>query len=198
MPSSSNEPDEIKFCENESNVERLFAGAPTGRLYKDGLNDYVVHGQEKAVNSHKGTKGAGIYRRTIAAGASTTIRVRLSSGSQPRRHPSPTSSRSSPSASRKRMLSMPGCRAMWGTRTCAASSARPIAGILWSKQFFYYDVTQWLEGDPAQPKPPRSRLDGRNNDWPHVSMDDIVSMPDKWEFPWFAAWDWAFHLVTLA
>ncbi len=71
------------------------------------------------------------------------------------------------------------------------------AGVLWSKQFFHYDVTQWLEGDPAQPRPPKSRLGGRNADWQHANMGEIISMPDKWEFPWFAAWDWAFHLTTL-
>ena len=72
------------------------------------------------------------------------------------------------------------------------------AGVLWSKQFFYYDVTEWLDGDPAQPKPPETRRNGRNREWSHTNMEDVVSMPDKWEFPWFAAWDWAFHLVTLA
>ena len=72
------------------------------------------------------------------------------------------------------------------------------AGILWSKQFFYYDITEWLDGDPAEPKPPGARHDGRNREWVHATMEDVVSMPDKWEFPWFAAWDWAFHLVTLA
>ena len=95
------------------------------------------------------------------------------------------------------MLSMPGCRGNVGDEDLRRIQRQAYAGILWSKQFFYYDVTQWLEGDPAQPKPPRSRLAGRNNDWPHISIVDIVSMPDKWEFPWFAAWDWAFHLVTL-
>src|SRR6267143_2650280 len=72
------------------------------------------------------------------------------------------------------------------------------AGVLWSKQYFYYDVTEWLDGDPAEPKPPKTRLNGRNSEWVHANMEDVVSMPDKWEFPWFAAWDWAFHLTTLA
>ena len=189
-------PDDIKFCENESNVERLFASAPTGRLYKDGLNDYVVHGQEKAVDSRKGTKGAGIYRRTIAAGASTTIRVRLSGGP----------AKASPFADFDQVFTQrkseadafyAGLQGNVGDEDLRRIQRQAYAGILWSKQFFYYDVARWLEGDPAQPKPPRSRLAGRNNDWPHISIVDIVSMPDKWEFPWFAAWDWAFHLVTL-
>jgi len=72
------------------------------------------------------------------------------------------------------------------------------AGMLWSKQYFHYDVTEWLDGDPAQPQSPRTRLSGRNGEWVHANMEDVISMPDKWEFPWFAAWDWAFHLTTLA
>jgi len=189
-------PDDIKFCENESNVERLFANAPTGRLYKDGLNDFVVLGQDKAVDSRKGTKAAGVYRRTIAAGASATIRVRLSLGP----------AKASPFADFEQVVMQRKAEAdafyakLQGNvqdEDLCRIQRQAYAGILWSKQFFYYDVTQWLEGDPAQPKPPSSRLEGRNSDWPHVSTIDIVSMPDKWEFPWFAAWDWAFHLVTL-
>jgi hypothetical protein len=189
-------PDDIKFCENESNVERLFASAPTGRLYKDGLNDYVVHGQEKAVDSRKGTKGAGIYRRTIAAGASATIRVRLSSGPATA---SPFADFEQVFAQRKSEADAfyAGLQGNVGDEDLRRIQRQAYAGILWSKQFFYYDVTRWLEGDPAQPKPPPSRLAGRNSDWPHVAVNDIVSMPDKWEFPWFAAWDWAFHLMTL-
>src|SRR6185312_10636306 len=189
-------PDDIKFCENESNVERLFASAPTGRPYKDGLNDYVVHGQEKAVDSRKGTKGAGIYRRTIAAGASTTIRVRLSGGPA---KASPFADFEQVFAQRKSEADAfyAGLQGNVGDEDLRRIQRQAYAGILWSKQFFYYDVAQWLEGDPAQPKPPRSRLAGRNSDWLHVAINDIVSMPDKWEFPWFAGWDWAFHLVTL-
>jgi hypothetical protein len=189
-------PDDIKFCENESNVERLFASAPTGRLYKDGLNDYVVHGQEKAVDSRKGTKGAGIYRRTIAAGASATIRVRLSSGPATA---SPFADFEQVFAQRKSEADAfyAGLQGNVRDEDLRRIQRQAYAGILWSKQFFYYDVTRWLEGDPAQPKPPPSRLAGRNSDWPHVAVNDIVSMPDKWEFPWFAAWDWAFHLMTL-
>jgi hypothetical protein len=189
-------PDDIRFCENETNVERLFASAPTGRLYKDGLNDYLVHDREKAVDSQKGTKAAGLYRRMVAAGRSSTIRVRLG----------PAPAQDSPFADFEQVFSQRKAEAdafyarLQGNvedEDLRRIQRQAYAGILWSKQFFYYDVTQWLDGDPAQPKPPRSRLAGRNHDWPHVSAIDIVSMPDKWEFPWFAAWDWAFHLVTL-
>jgi Glycosyl hydrolase family 63 C-terminal domain len=190
------QPDDIKFCENETNVERLFASAPTGRRYKDGLNDYLVHGQEAAVDAQRGTKAAGLYRRTIAAGASAAIRVRLSSG------PAVASA----FADFEQVLAQRRAEAdaFYGElqgnvedEDLRRIQRQAYAGILWSKQFFHYDVTQWLDGDPAQPKPPRSRHAGRNNDWPHVNTIDIISMPDKWEFPWFAAWDWAFHLVTL-
>jgi hypothetical protein len=189
-------PDDIKFCENESNVERHFAGAPTGRPYKDGLDDYVVKGLETAVDAHKGTKAAGIYRRAVAAGASTSIRVRLS--------PGPASA--APFADfddvfERRKSEADAFYAELQEKVEDEDLRRiqrqAFAGILWSKQFFQYDVTQWLDGDPAQPPPPASRLAGRNSDWPHVNTNDIISMPDKWEFPWFAAWDWAFHLVTL-
>ena len=72
------------------------------------------------------------------------------------------------------------------------------AGMLWSKQYYYYDIREWLDGAPGQPEPPKSRKSGRNNDWFHFYAADVIAMPDKWEYPWFAAWDWAFHLVTLA
>jgi hypothetical protein len=189
-------PDDIKFCENESNVERLFGSAPTGHLYKDGLNDYVVRGREPAVDSRKGTKAAGLYRRTIAAGASTTIRVRLSAGPV---KPSPFADFDQIFDQRKSEADAfyAELQSNVPDEDLRRIQRQAYAGILWSKQFFYYDVTQWLEGDPAQPRPPQSRLAGRNSDWTHVAVSDIVSMPDKWEFPWFAAWDWAFHLVTL-
>ena len=163
-------PDDIKFCENESNVERLFACEPTGRLYKDGLNDYVVHGLDKAVNSHKGTKAAGIYRRTIAAGASTTIRVRLSSGLA---KPAAFTDFDRLFDQRKSEADAfyAGLQGKVQDEDLRRIQRQAFAGILWSKQFFYYDVTQWLEGDPAQEKPPKSRLAGRNSDWPHANMD---------------------------
>jgi len=190
-------PDEIKFCENETNVEKLNGSEKTGHLYKDGLHDYVVKGHESAVDPRKGTKAAGIYRRTVAAGARTTIRVRLSSGP-----PKPA-----PFADFEQIFSLRKSEAdafyaeLQSTvldEDLRRIQRQAFAGVLWSKQYFYYDVTEWLDGDPVQPKPPKSRLTGRNCEWVHANMEDVVSMPDKWEFPWFAAWDWAFHLTTLA
>jgi hypothetical protein len=190
-------PDEIKFCENETNVSRLRGGQGAGGLYKDGLHDYLVKGCQNAVGTSEGTKAAGIYRRTILSRGSTTIRLRLSQG-QPK---------ALPFADFEQIFSLRKSEAdsfyAELQRNVPDEDLRRIqrqafAGVLWSKQFFHYDVTQWLEGDPAQPKPPKTRLAGRNSEWLHANMEDIVSMPDKWEFPWFAAWDWAFHLTTLA
>ena len=190
-------PDEIKFCENETNVALLFGARESGPLYKDGLHDYVVKGRQDAVDSSRGTKAAGIYRRAVAAGASTTVRVRLSAGT----------AKAAPFADFDRIFSLrkseadafyAGLQSTVPDEDLRRIQRQAFAGILWSKQYFYYDVTEWLDGDPAQPGPPKARLDGRNREWVHATMEDVISMPDKWEFPWFAAWDWAFHLVTLA
>jgi hypothetical protein len=190
-------PDEIKFCENETNAAKHYGSENSGRLYKDGFHNYLIKGDRNAVGSHKGTKVAGIYRRTIPPGASTTIRVRLGM-----RQPRPA-----PFADFEQVFDLRKSEAdafyAQLQRNVADEDLRRIqrqafAGILWSKQYFYYDVTEWLDGDPAQPKPPKARLTGRNNEWVHANMEDVVSMPDKWEFPWFATWDWAFHLTTLA
>jgi hypothetical protein len=190
-------PDEIRFCENETNAPKLYGSEETGHLYKDGFNEYLVGGHKHAAGSHRGTKAAGIYRRTVAAGASTSIRVRLSAGP-----PKPA-----PFADFEQVFSL---RKSEADAFYAELQAKVVdedlrriqrqafAGILWSKQYFYYDVTEWLDGDAADPKPPQSRLTGRNHEWVHATMEDVVSMPDKWEFPWFAGWDWAFHLTTLA
>lgn len=189
--------DDIRFCENETNVVTLFGSHETGHRYKDGLHDYVIKENEAAVDSWQGTKAAGIFRRTVAAGGSTTVRVRLSAGPV----------RSGPFADFEGILALRKAEAdvfyaklqqQIADEDLRRIQRQAFAGLLWSKQFFHYDVTQWLEGDPAQPPPPRSRLTGRNAGWVHAYMADIISMPDKWEFPWFAAWDWAFHLTTLA
>jgi Glycosyl hydrolase family 63 C-terminal domain len=190
-------PDEIKFCENETNVATLFGRQETGHFYKDGLHDYVVKSRQEAVDSSRGTKAAGIYRRTVAAGASTTIRVRLSAGA----------AKPAPFADFERIFSLRKSEADAFYAELQSKvldedlrriQRQAFAGVLWSKQYFYYDVTEWLDGDPAQPKPASARHKGRNSEWVHATMEDVVSMPDKWEFPWFAAWDWAFHLTTLA
>jgi hypothetical protein len=191
-------PDEIKFCENETNIAKLYGGEASGHLFKDGFHDYLVNGNRSAVDSSKGTKAAGIYRRRIAAGASTVIRVRLSLD---------LSGAAAPFADFEQIFELRKSEAdafyaklqsKVPDEDLRRIQRQAFAGILWSKQYFHYDITEWLDGDSAQPKPPEARLSGRNSEWVHANMEDIVSMPDKWEFPWFAAWDWAFHLTTLA
>jgi hypothetical protein len=191
-------PDEIKFCENETNVSKLYGGGSSEGPYKDGFHDYLVKGNQAAVDSSKGTKAAGIYRRSIPADASTTIRVRLSQDQSETAEPFADFDqifylrRSEADAFYAKLQSkVP-------DEDLRLIQRQAFAGILWSKQYFHYDVTEWLDGDSAQPKPSKARLSGRNSEWAHANMEDIISMPDKWEFPWFAAWDWAFHLTTLA
>ena len=190
-------PDEIQFCDNETNVAKLFGAEGPRGLYKDGLQDYVTKGNHEAVSPRRGTKAAGIYRRTIASGGQATVRVRLRLD-QPE-YP--------PFADFDRILDLRKSEADAFYADLQESvpdedlrriQRQAFAGILWSKQYFSYDVTDWLDGDPAQPHPPGNRLSGRNSDWVHANMDDVISVPDKWEFPWFAAWDWAFQLITLA
>ncbi len=146
-------PDEIKFCENETNTSRLFGSEETGGLCKDGFHDYLVDGRKNAVSSDKGTKVAGIYRRTVAAGGSTTIRVRLTLGPP---EPAPFADFEQIFAIRKNETD-----AFYADlqSKCQDEDLRRIqrqafAGILWSKQYYSYDVTDWLDGDPAEPKPP--------------------------------------------
>jgi hypothetical protein len=190
-------PDEIKFCENETNVAKLYGRKDSGCLYKDGFHDYVVKGRRHAVGSSKGTKAAGIYRRTLPSGATTTIRVRLSLG-QPKPAPFADFERIFDLRKSEADAFYEQLQSKVSDEDLRRIQRQAFAGILWSKQYFYYDVTEWLDGDPANAKPPKPRLNGRNGEWVHANMEDVVSMPDKWEFPWFAAWDWAFHLTTLA
>ena len=175
-------PDEIRFCENETNVARLYGCEHTGRLYKDGFNDYLVGGSKDAVGSHKGTKAAGIYRRTVAPGDSTTIRVRLC----------PEPPEFAPFDDFERIFSLrkseadafyAGLQGKVLDEDLRRIQRQAFAGVLWSKQYFYYDVTEWLDGDPAQPRPAGARHNGRNSEWVHATMEDVVSMPDKWEYP---------------
>ena len=191
---------ELLFTENETNCARLFSNGQNATTHvKDGINDYIVHGQQDAVNPEGvGTKAAAHYTLQIAPGATATVRLRLS-----QEHPQSEALDAPFEAvfARRRAEA----DEFYATLTAPEVSddakqvqRQALAGMLWSKQFYNYDVARWLHGDPAQPAPPPERWHGRNHDWTHLNNHDIVSMPDKWEYPWYAAWDLAFHCVTLS
>jgi hypothetical protein len=190
------------FCENETNAERLFGAAPVTPYPKDGINDHVVNGAATVNPERTGTKTAFWYEVPVPAGQTAELRLRL------RPPPLPASAASSPlGAQFDQVIAQRRAEAdeFYAELTPAGASAdealvmrQAFAGMLWSKQLFYYNVARWLDGDPAQPTPPAQRLTGRNSRWRNFDSFDIMSMPDKWEYPWYAAWDLAFHCVALA
>ncbi len=187
----------LLFTENETNASRLW-GVSNGSLYvKDSINDAVVHGAFGAVNTHgAGTKLAAHYRFQIAPGASETVLLRLSDTC----HDAPFADADALFTQRKAEADefyAPLAAAPMSDDTRQVQR-QAFAGLLWSKQFYHYNVREWLEGDPGQPKPPAQRWQGRNHDWLEHDSRDVLAMPDTWEYPWFAAWDLAFHCVTLA
>jgi len=189
------------FCENETNVGRLFGAAPVTPYPKDGINDHVIS-EAAAVNADgHGSKCAFWYKLTVEAGGSAQLRVRLRpiTGQQPA---SEAFGAEFAATSAQRQAEADEFYAELTPSAASAAEAlvmrQAFAGLLWSKQFYYYEVSRWLDGDPAQPPPPASRLIGRNCRWRNFDAFDIMSMPDKWEYPWFAAWDLSFHCVALA
>jgi len=193
---------ELLFTENETNHRRLFGGDNESAFVKDGINDYIVHGVKEAVNPEQvGTKAAVHYALALGPGETKTVRLRF------------TDSELSPTAgepfgsdfdqtflARQREADEFYATLIPQTLSQDASNAmrQAFAGLLWSKQFYHYDVSRWLRGDLAGPEPPAERLRGRNHDWTHLYNADVISMPDKWEYPWYAAWDLAFHCIPLA
>ncbi len=222
---SAGNPD-LLFTENETNSARLFNGANRSPYVKDAFHEYLIRGNKSAVNPQlMGTKVAAYYPLHLEAGASATVKLRLTdieplAGLDT---DSPRSGIITSPAHAERAEGVPGTDdfaagfdALFATRQAQAEEfyqsripknlsadakavmRQSFAGIFWSKQFYHYDVRAWLEGDPAGPKPPVERWRGRNKDWTHLYNEDIVSMPDKWEYPWYAAWDLAFHCVPIA
>ncbi|PYM59920.1 MAG: glucosidase, partial [Candidatus Rokuibacteriota bacterium] len=192
---------ELLFTENETNFPRLF-GVPARSTYvKDGISERVVAGKEGAVNSARvGTKAAAWYRASVPAGGQIALRLRLTDA-DPARAEAPFGldfeeifSRRVRDADEFYDLVIP--------RTLSADGRlvmrQALAGMLWSRQFYHYDIKRWLAGDPTQPPPAPGRRRGRNREWTHLYNEDVVSMPDKWEYPWYAAWDLAFHMIPMA
>ena len=185
------------FTDNETNNERLF-GTPNASPYvKDAFHRWLVDGERNAVNSTgEGTKTAAHYRVELAPGASTTLRLRLSQAA----HVDPFADHAAIFEQREDEAN-----AFYAAIQPAhlddderRVQRQAFAGMLWSKQLYYYDVEQWMRGDPDMPVPPISRTQGRNADWQHLTNFDVLSMPDKWEYPWYATWDMAFHCLPLA
>ena len=184
------------FCENETNVNRLYGTAAPGP-FKDGINDFVVGGQAGALASDgRGTKVAAHASFLVPPGGRVQVRARLHPADGPE---SPDSFDAILQARRDDADEYHAALAAGLTDPDARMVQRQaVAGLLWTKQYYHIDIPQWLDGDPAQPPPPPERQQGRNRDWRHVNTADVLSMPDSWEYPWFAAWDLAFHAVALA
>jgi hypothetical protein len=190
----------LLFTDNETNAARIFGASNPAPFVKDAFHDHVVGGRADAVNpAREGTKAAAHHRLVVPAGGSVTVRLRLVAEREaPRR---------AFGADFDRIVAAREREADEFHRTLEPATLddderrvvrQARASLLWSKQFFHFVVKDWLEGDPAQPPPPESRRRGRNWDWPHLHNRDVVSMPDKWEYPWYAAWDLAFHTLPLA
>jgi hypothetical protein len=164
---------------------------------KDGINNYLVHGDREAVNPRQtGTKSCALSL-TIGPGETVTVRLALAIQSKT----------ALPfGAEFNRIFLSPAKGADSSTRSNASGqppdarnvTRQAFAGLLWSKQYYHYDVERWLRGDIAEPSPPKERKHGRNHEWTHLYNADVISMPDKWEYPWYAAWDLAFHCIPLA
>jgi len=193
-------PADLLFTENETNTQRLY-GYAGPKFAKDGINDYMVGGKTDSVNpAQTGTKAAVHYRHVVPAGGSVTVKLRLANQACPAAKDPLGNEFDKVFGDRLREAD----EFYAGIAPASLSSdgqnalRQAFAGLLWSKQFYHYVQKDWLAGDPAQPAPPTSRSHGRNSDWPHVYNADVISMPDKWEYPWYAAWDLAFHCVPLA
>ncbi len=192
--------DDLFFTENESNAERLWGVGNSEPFVKDSINDCVVNGKIDGINpAQTGTKAAAHYKFNIPSGETISIRLRLTRGG------AKTSAESFADFDAIFKL-----RRAEGDQFYNELAPRSLgeehrgiqrqafAGLLWNKQFYHYIVNQWLDGDPGQPPPPPERLEGRNSRWRHIYNEAVLSMPDKWEFPWYASWDLAFHCIPLA
>jgi hypothetical protein len=219
---------EILFCDNDTNVRRLYGMKDAAGYFKDAFHEYVVNGNEAAINPQcSGTKVGVLHKLTIPAAGSAQIRLRLiserglqsASPSELNGHSEknpPAFGKSRGSGLKSALQPFADFDAIFSTRIQEAddfyatlqhgiSSAdernvqrQAFAGMIWSKQFYGYQVREWLQGDPAQPPPPPERKQGRNHEWLNLHNACVMSMPDKWEYPWYAAWDLAFHCIPLA
>ena len=192
---------ELLFTENETNSRRLFGVDSVSPFVKDAINDYIVNAVGDAVNpGQRGTKAAADYATLIGAGRSFTVRLRLTNGTIIDDTNGVGGDFDDVFSQRQREADEFYATVIPESLSEDAKSVmrQAFAGMLWSKQFYHYVLRDWLNGDPGQPAPPEGRRYGRNGQWPHLYNADVISMPDKWEYPWYAAWDLAFHCVSLA
>jgi hypothetical protein len=189
---------ELLFTENETNFQGLFGVENRAAYVKDGINDYVVNGARSAVNPENvGSKAAAHYRLTIESGASQVVRLRLANSALEGRATFADFNKIFALRQREADEFYSGIIPQDLSADAKNVMRQGFAGMLWSKQFYHYVVKDWLDGDPGNP-PPRERRHGRNREWAHLYNADVISMPDKWEYPWYAAWDLAFHCIPLA
>ena len=188
----------LLFTENETNMRRLFGVSNASPYVKDGIGEYLIGGHKEAVNPERtGTKAAAHYAPMIDGGQTTTIRLRLTDATSSEPFGAPfdeifSKRQAETDAFYSRITPFPLSEDMRNVQRQA------FAGLLWNKQYYEFNVKQWLDGDPAGPTPPEQRKNGRNARWKALAASDIFSMPDKWEYPWFAAWDLGFHMIPLA
>jgi len=190
---------ELLFTENETNAHRLYGIGSQSPFVKDGINDCVVRGNKDAVNpDHHGTKVSAHYHLELQSGETKVVRLRLADSD----FPAEDAFQDFAEVFAARLSEADEFYATVIPEHLSADAKNVMrqgfAGMLWSKQFYHYVVKQWIEGDPDNPVPPAERKQGRNHEWQHLYNADVVSMPDKWEYPWYAAWDLAFHCVPLA
>jgi hypothetical protein len=183
------------FCDNETNTGRLY-GAPKQGFFKDGINEFIVHGNTQAVNYQQGTKAALNYDKRIPGLGSVSIRLRLSQNNCV----NPFQGFDDIFSTRIRETDEFYAALQEGMSDADEKMVQrqAFAGMLWNKQLYYYNVEEWLKGDPLMPPAAPERLKGRNFEWGHLKNSNIISMPDKWEYPWYAAWDLGFHCINFA
>ncbi len=187
---------DLLFCDNDTNTARLYGLPPSGHN-KDAFHDYVIHGNHHAVSPlQNGTKATGHFNFTVPAHGKVEVRLRLTR--EVNKKPFKDFDLIFDNRLAEADEFYAELQSDLSDDDAKLIQRQALAGMIWSKQFYYYDIPQWLNGDPAMPAPPAERRHGRNSQWKHLNNADIISMPDKWEYPWYAVWDLAFHCVPLA
>jgi hypothetical protein len=188
------------FTENETNAKKIFGkDASAGTFFKDAFHDYVVEGKESSVNpAQRGTKAGLLYRLEVPAGDSVSISLRLRQADRPAFLTGTEMEKDFSRAKQEADDFYASLQAEMESEDAKSVQRQAYAGLIWSKQYYHFNVQTWLDGDPGQPKPPETRKEGRNSEWLHLVNGEVISMPDKWEYPWYAAWDLAFHCVAFS